>query len=512
MADAAAPAQDDGSISGRLVRNVIFLGIGQAVSTGLGFLLAAALGRTLAPAEFGIIYLVGTIYGFVGVLIDWGQSTYVVRDAARGRADEAEFVGAALAIRVAGTLAAALGGALIAGLIGYDGLTMLLVALSALAGFPGSLAALFGFVFRGRDRMDLDVLIGLVAKAIGVVAVIVTLVLSKSLIAVVTVPVIGGIGALVLSLALLRRLEIHVRPPSGALVGELFRTGTPIAVLSLCLGMQSFVDVALLSLLTGPAVVGWLGGARTILGIFMAPANILASASFPEMSRAAGSVDDLRRLLTASARVILAIGTFAAIVLLLFAELAVRATYGSGKLDQAATLLQATSLFLPLFFLNFVIGNAVFAVGRSTAFAIAKVLCMALGAILGWLAINYTQAHFQNGAIGVILAYGVMEGLMLYLLASLLPKGAVDRQVPMHLARSYAIFGFAAAAFAILPLPLWASAPILAAVVGAGSLATGLVLVSDITRVGEVMTTWVHAAQRVGNAIAGQWRLSRGRP
>ena len=69
-----------------LVRNVSHLGIGQVASTVLGILLSAVIGRALEPVQLGILYTVYAISGFAYVIIDWGQSTYLVREIARGRA------------------------------------------------------------------------------------------------------------------------------------------------------------------------------------------------------------------------------------------------------------------------------------------------------------------------------------------------------------------------------------------------------------------------------------------
>jgi hypothetical protein len=48
------------------------------VSTALGILLAAVIGRAFEPAQLGILYIVSAISSFVYVIVDWGQSTYLV--------------------------------------------------------------------------------------------------------------------------------------------------------------------------------------------------------------------------------------------------------------------------------------------------------------------------------------------------------------------------------------------------------------------------------------------------
>ena len=481
----------------RLSQNVLHLSIGQVISTSLGFLLAVALGRALSPSDFGILYIVGTIYGFAGILIDWGQSTYVIRDTARGRTDEPEFIGATLILRVIGNLAAGAVGIVAALVLGYDKATIQLIALVAVVGFPISLATLFGLWFRGKDRVDLDVLIGLVGKALGVAATILVIGAGGGLFAIVGISAVGSIGGFALSLRLFRSFEIPIRLPPARMLGKLVRVGLPIALVSLSMALQSFADIALLSVLAGPVVVGWLGAARTLLGIFMAPAGIIAGASFPELSRAAQSTPDLCQELSSSSRIILAVSACAASTLFVFADFGVAVTYGRGKFDEATILLQLSALVLPMLFLTFLLANAVFALGRMVAVAIFKVVFMLCGLVVGWFAISYCQTRFGNGAIGTILSYNAMEALMLVALLSLLPTGAVNRTVVGHLGRAYVTFGGVVLVFFALPqLPVWASAPLLGLAFVAVALATQLLLVSDMARISAMLGSIFSNRQR----------------
>ena len=199
----------------RLSQNVLHLSIGQAISTALGFLLAVALGRALSPSDFGILYIVGTIYGFAGILIDWGQSTYVIRDTAQGRTDESEFIGATLILRILGNLVAGAAGIVAALVLGYDEATIQLIALVAVVGFPISLATLFGLWFRGKDRVDLDVLIGLVGKALGVAAIILAIGAGGGLFAIVGMSAVGSVGGFALGLLLFRGFRDSYQAPAG---------------------------------------------------------------------------------------------------------------------------------------------------------------------------------------------------------------------------------------------------------------------------------------------------------
>lgn len=316
------------------------------------------------------------------------------------------------------------------------------------------------------------------------VATISTLFMGYGLAAIVAVGVLGTVASLILSLYLVHRHGIEVRLPDPKLVQELFWIGAPIALVSFSFSMQSLVEIALLSSLTAPAVIGWLGASRTLLGIFMAPAGILAGATLPEMSRRARSATDLGQIVSSASRIMLAAGACAASALLVSADFGVALTYGVGKFDQSVVLLQLFSPLLPLLFLNFLLANAVFAVGRSVPFAAAKLLLVAIGSVCSWFSISYFQTLLCNGAIGIIVSFGAMELIMVGLLLALLPKGAVDLQILLHSLRAYLTFGSVALAFMALPsLPIWVAGPMFGLLFLAVAFATQLVQGSDVAGV-----------------------------
>src|SRR5262245_4627680 len=122
-----------------LVRNVFHLGVGQIASTALGILLTAVTARALGPADFGILYFIFTISAFVYVIVDWGQSTYLIREIARGRLDESELIGSALLIRLATTVCASVIAVAVTLVLGYDKHIVSLTLLAVLVGLPATL-------------------------------------------------------------------------------------------------------------------------------------------------------------------------------------------------------------------------------------------------------------------------------------------------------------------------------------------------------------------------------------
>ena len=180
-----------------LVRNVSHLGIGQVASTAFGVLLNAVIGRALEPAQLGIFYIALAISSFVSVIIDWGQSAYLVREMARGRIDEPELIGSALLVRLATIVFSFAVAVAVAVALGYDGHIVELTLLAIVAAIPATLYVPFGCSFRGKDRMDIDAFVNIVGKAMTLVVTIIALRLGGGLTAVILMQGVGGLATLV---------------------------------------------------------------------------------------------------------------------------------------------------------------------------------------------------------------------------------------------------------------------------------------------------------------------------
>jgi O-antigen/teichoic acid export membrane protein len=363
---------------------------------------------------------------FVCVVVDWGQGTYLVREMARGRIDEPELIGSALLIRLATTVfSSAIAVVVIAVALGYNGQIVALTLLAMMAAIPATLFAPFACSFRSRDRMEIDAFANIVGKAMTLVTTAIALRFGGGLTEVILMQGVGGISTLLVGAIAALRLDIAVKAPVMKVVRELVRHGAPIAVFSLVIASQPFIEILLLSVFAGPAVVGWYGASRTILGIVVSPALIATTASFPELSRASLSLPDLRRMIDATGRVLFIAAAFTSSALYLFADHIVAIIYGQGRFEQTASILRVSAVFLPLLFFTYLLASAIFAVGWNKALAVISMIRISVCAVLSWLLIDYWQQRFGNGAIALVIIAGVAEIPAMIAYLALLPRGAV---------------------------------------------------------------------------------------
>jgi O-antigen/teichoic acid export membrane protein len=464
-----------------LLRNFFHLAIGQVATTALGILLSAILGRTLEPAQFGILYIVFAITAFVSVVVDWGQGTYLQQQMARGRIDEPELIGSALLIRLATTVFSVVTAVSVALALGYNGQIVALTLLAVITTVPATVYAPFACSFRGKDRMDIDVFANIVGKAMTLVATAIALSLGGGLTEVILMQGVGGISVLLVGAIAAWRLDIAVKAPVMKTLRELLRHGAPIAAFSLVSASQPFVEILLLSVLTGPAVVGWYGASRTIFGVIVSPATVVVAAAFPEFSRVSRSLPDLQRMIDATGRVLLIAAAFASSALYLFADDMVVIIYGHGRFEETASILRVSAIFIPLMFFGFFLAFVMLAVGRNKAMAIISIVRIALCVVLSWLLIDYWQQRFGNGAIALVIITGVAEIPAMIAYWTLLPRGAVGSTTTLNGVRACIASLCTVAPLSMLqPLGLLYLTPLFLLLFAVTAMVTRLVLPSDL--------------------------------
>jgi O-antigen/teichoic acid export membrane protein len=487
-----------------LIRNVSHLGIGQVVSTALGILLAAVIGRALDPAQLGIFYIVLAICSFANVIADWGLSTYLVREMARGRTDEPELIGSALLFRLATIVFSSAIAVAIALARGYNGQIVALTLLAMTAAVPNTLFVPFDCSFRAKDRMDVDAFANIVGKAMTLVATAIALRLGGGLTEVILMLGIGNISSLLVGVIAAQRLGIAVKAPVMKTLRELVRHGAPIAATSLAIQTQPFLEIMLLSAFASPEVVGWYGAFRSIYNVLTTPAMILIGATFPALSRASLSVPDLRRMIDATGRVLFVAAAFVSAAVYLFADHIVAILYGHGRFEQSASILRVSAIFIPLMFFSFLLASTFYVVDRSKALVVINIARIAVCAVLSCLLIGYWQQRFGNGAIALVIIAGVVEIPALIAFLTLLPRGAVGSTTTLNLVRACITSLCTVAPLSMLqPLGLLYLTPLFALSFAVTAMVTRLVLPSDLRLAMEVARSRVLAFQAAKSAPDG---------
>jgi len=465
---------------GGMVRNVIHLGLGQAATTILTILLNATIARTLSPSDFGLLYLLTSIATFAYVVVDWGHGALIIRETARHPARSGDLLGSALAVRTAAALLACVAAVATTWLFGYDVRTRVLTGALILGWLPQYLGLSFGWVFRGRERMDRDAVLNVALKLATLIGSIACLALGGRLLGLMLAWSVAGCLTLAIGIAMYRRLHLPTISATMSTARELLRDGVPLLAMSLAIAIEPFFNANILYKMTSPTVVGWYGAAWSIAGTLIAPATILGATMYPRLSTAAGDAAEFKRAFDISFRLLLLFAVLGAVGTYLFADVPVGLIYSLKKFGPAADTLRAFAPVLLLLYVDLFLGTAIVAVGKAGRLASAKVASVVLTTGLVFVLVPLCQARFANGGLGVMYALAIGELLML-VAAGILIREAVDGRTIGAVCRSLIAGAATVLLIRLLPaLTPFLAIPMCVLVFGALSLLVSAVKRSDV--------------------------------
>jgi O-antigen/teichoic acid export membrane protein len=464
-----------------VARNAFFLVLGQATTTVLAIALNAVLGRRLGAEGFGVYYLLTTIATFAYVFVEWGQPLFVIRCIATAPARSGELLGSALALRIAFALVAVVPAAFAAWALGSGSHTIWLGALLMVASIPTFLIQAYGMVFRGRDRMGGDASVSSTNKALALGLTLLALALGMGLPGVIVAQGLAGLAALGLAVVIYRRLGAPRLTCNRATIREIVAGGAPILAMTAAISAQPYLDAVVLSRLAPALVVGWYGAARNILGTLIAPAAILGSAAYPQLSRVSQDQAALRETAGSAMRTMVWLGGLGATGTFLFAHEAVALIYGSSGFEPAAIILQVFAPGLFLLFVDMLIASIVYACGGAKGFAVAKIASVLVSTALDVALVPYFQTRFGNGGIAIVVSFAASEFVVFAGALLVLKRGTLSPTVLLDLGRALASAALTALVIRMLP-----RLPFAVGVVACVAAFTGLSILVGLVRRGDV--------------------------
>lgn len=464
-----------------LARNVFNLLMGQVSTTILTIILSAVVARTLGPSDFGVLYLVTAAATFTYVFVDWGHGAYVIREVARHPERTGELMGTVLVIRVVTALCLMAPAVFIGWLLGYPVRTLLMIAGIIVAWLPIYLGLTFGWVFRGKERMEFDALIGVTLKFLSLVFGVTMLYNGGRIPSLLMGQAGAGIVTLAVAAFIYRRLALGRLRVSRAMARELIVGGAPMVTMTVAVAFQPYMDANMLSRLSTPAVMGWYGAASAFTSTLIAPAFVLASAAYPRLSVAASNRGEFRVLLQDALRPLLFVAVFGAVGTFLFADHAVNIIYSIDKFGPTATILRAFTPAMMLVYIDMMLGTAILASGQALRLATAKVVSVVVIVGLEIVLIPWCQTHYGNGAIAVMAAFAIGELVMVAAALHLLPSGTLHPSIGLDVVRALA--GGAGTLLIMRTLAHvspFVTVPLSAVVFSAFAIAFGLIRRSDL--------------------------------
>ena len=429
-----------------VARNASFLVAGQVATAAISFAVTAVLARNLGAQDYGVFYLAATLVQSAFVLADFGQEYYVVGRIAKDASGVATLLGTGLMLRLVGAIAIYLSLACLAAVLDYPEVTRAAISLTIIFFLLSSILQGVTIVLRGLERMDLEVVLRVASKTLVAVAIGLAVISGGRLTAVLVTQILGAAGAVIVCWFTVQRVGMARPRLSLPTAVSILSGGAPFLLWGVVVNSQSGIDALLLSVLAPPSVIGWHGAAWKLVGMLIFPANVLSAALYPTLSRLYGSAK-YGGLLEDALRAMVLVGFLTAAGTYLFADTAIALIYGTDVFGPAASNLRLLAVYMPLVFVDIILGAAIMAARTLTPWILAKLGSVLVAAGVSVVLIPLSQSSLGNGGLGCAAGTVAAELVMLVAGLFLVP---VDRvRLAVKLSKDIGRGATAAAAMAV---------------------------------------------------------------
>jgi len=284
--------------------NLFYLGAGEMMTRGLGFVAFAYLGRTLLTAQFGTLGSVLAVMMVCTLVVDFGLGILGSREIAKRGAVSEELVARVVSTQLVLALLA------VSGLLAASWMLPLEPAMAALLrGFAISLLGvpfLLNWVFQGRNEMFWYAT-PTVLRWVLFLAVVLAVVHGPEQLAVLPVAEIAGVATAAICFVLAyRRSGARLRLRTGWDLG-LLRRCAPIGGSNLIWAVRMYLPVLVVYGVAGAGPAGLFESAHRLVMVFAALLGVYFTNLFPAMSASsAGAGTDFVNLLRRAMSVSLA--------------------------------------------------------------------------------------------------------------------------------------------------------------------------------------------------------------
>jgi len=371
-----------------IAKNTVALGIAQTINTGLGLVLTIFIARFIGDADYGKLGFAQSFTGLLMVLANIGLGQVTVRELSRHKELTSKYLSNILAIRLILSVVTFALIALIIDLIHYPADTTMVVYIIGISSILGSFSGFLRCIFRAFERMEYEALLNIGRSIVTTIVGFIVLFSGYGLIAIALVYLFSAsvdlLAALVVTIKKITKPKLEV---DFSFWKQIIPMALPFALTGFVGFIYMQIDIVMLSVMKGDAVVGWYRAATTLIyGLVIIP-DIFSSAIFPVMSRFyVSSKEALNTTLQKSAKYLFIIGLPIAGGIILLSERIILLLYGA-DFTPAIIAMQILSLYLPLRFINHATGYTLSSISKEPLRALSATIAAGTNIALNLLLI-----------------------------------------------------------------------------------------------------------------------------
>ena len=319
----------------------------------VGYAITITIARMLGGEQFGRLAFAAVAVGYLGVMVEFGTSNWLVREVARQRVQADGVARATARVRL---VVYALGLPLVAVLaltIHKTPDVKLAMGLVAASLLPKTVTGIYIALMQGHERMDLVAGLSVAEVTASLVLCITALVISPSIVTLTAAGLVSAFVELVIARTFCRRAGCPVRLTGKATPWRAAAAGGAPFLVTAMLGAAYFkADILLLSFLCGDLQVGYYSAASRLIESARFIPWALSFPLYPLLSKGfAEGRPEIHELQARAAGLLLAVGLPIAALSSVFSREIIMLLYGA-EFAPAAAALKWLAWAVPLMYVN----------------------------------------------------------------------------------------------------------------------------------------------------------------
>jgi O-antigen/teichoic acid export membrane protein len=340
-----------------IAKNTGVLAIAQAITMVLGLVLVIFIARSIGAVDFGKLGFAQSFTALLMVFASIGLGQVTIRELARHKELTPKYLGNILAIKLILAVVTFALIALIINLMHYPSDTTTVVYLIGISSILGSFSGFLRGIFRAFERMEYEAFLNIAKSMVTIGTGIAVLFLGYGLIAIALVYLFSAFVDLLATLVVTAKkfakpkLELDF-----SFCKQVIHIALPFALTAFIGLIYMQIDIVMLSVMKGDAVVGWYRAATALIYSLVVIPDIVGFAIFPVMSKFyVSSKEALKTTLQRSAKYLFILGLPIAVGTSLLSDRIILLLYGA-EFTPAIIAMQILALYLPLRFINHATG------------------------------------------------------------------------------------------------------------------------------------------------------------
>ena len=352
----------------RIIRNTLALFAGTAVGNVFSFLLMVVIARTLGDVGVGQYSFLFAFGYLILILCNPGLGYLIIKDVPANKGITSQYGNNILSMKAILAVVSATAAVSLLIFIKDDTLIIRSFMVVALIYMINCAMSVFPNILRANERMDLTALIDAIERAVALLAGVVLLYITRSLLFLVLALLISNLVKQMLYFMFSRRYFVPRFGIDFQLWKRLFVRSLPFALSISFLYIYYRIDTVMLSLMVNDQVTGWYNAAYRLVDVVNYIPFLIVTAILPSMARS--SIKDHKLLMdifNRSLRYLVLLSIPIGVGIFLLASRIILFVYGEG-FGNAALALKILIWAEVIVFVNYLCGHLLNVIDRQKTF------------------------------------------------------------------------------------------------------------------------------------------------